>query len=314
MIEMKKKEMIHKKSKLFDNVVRLPPSQMQYRRYMIKHAGKNNHTVSGTFSVKQEEGNVPSRIHFCIFTEAEILEWFFYNIHINNNNLFFQDKNKFIYHIEKQSGKFQFPIKDDEIIYVRMDNYYLLTIPKNISLNIMEEWDEEKSVSDVAITIPPSKVATTIPPSDIVTTIPPSDESLKDTIEDMIKDSQESLMIISPYMDMTLISNLIEKKKQGVKIEIILRDDKQIKGLSKDGMNQVRKSFPQSHRLHHSVHSRLFIRDAVETLISSADLTQQSLQNQVNLGIKTSDPKIVEECKVFFQKVWQESEGVKSRN
>ena len=283
-----KKYTSHKKLEIFNDEIQLAPNKIQCKSHTIKHTGKSDHIVNVQFSVKQGEENNISKIQFYVFTEKQLFQWFCNNQNFNRGS-FFQNKNNFVYNIKSNNGEYQFQINDDGVMYVIMDNAFWATIPKKISLNIMEEWDEGKSQSDV------------------VTTFPPHDESHKDEIENMIKTSKENLRIISPYIDMTLIKNLIEKKKQGVKVQIILRGNKEIKGLPKDGMNQVKKNFSDSHKLRNDVHARLIIRDDVEVLISSADLTQQSLQNQLNLGIITSDPKVVEKSKTFFQKVWQDT-------
>lgn len=278
----------HKKFEILNDIFDVPANQIRFYTHKLKHVGKSNHTIYGTFSVIQGKENVVSKINFYLFSTEQLVDWFFNNLSLNCYS-FFPQRNNFAYYSESASNTFNLPVKGDTNVCFVLDNRYLLTVNKEVNLNIFEEWDEEISHAD------------------IVTTVPPQDESLKNQIEKMSSESKESLKIISPYADLSLVNKLIEKQNQGINIQIILRKDNEVKGLAKDGLNQIRKNFPQKYRLHEDIHSRLIIRDDNEVLISSADLTQKSLQGQLNLGIVISDQGIVVKALDFFNKVWQES-------
>lgn len=280
----------HKRFEVFNGLINVAAHGIHYHFHRLKHVGKSNHIVSVSLGVSQGQENVPSKIKFYIFSAEQLTNWIFNNLTVYSNTFFLQKRN-FVRHIENTYDTFILPVTHDMELYFVLDNRYLSTITKQITLNILEEWDEN------------------VLHSDIVTTVPPQDESLKSQIEKMISVSKESLKILSPYADLSLVNRLLEKQNQGVKIQIILRKDSEVKGLSKDGLNQIRKNFAQSHKLHEDIHSRVIIRDDIEVLVSSADLTQKSLQGQLNLGIVISDPKIVEKTLDFFNKVWQESSG-----
>ena len=279
-----------RKLEVFNGVIKIPANKIRYHSHKIKHVGKSNHILSGTFSVLQGQENVVSKVRFYIFSEKQFLNWFFNNLGFTGYS-FFNEKSNFVYYKEVSQGKFNLPVKGDASVYFALDNRYFLTVNKQVQLNIIEEWDEDFREPD------------------IVTTVPPQDESLKTEIERMVDESKQSLKIISPYVDMTLLNSLIERQNHGVNVQIILRKDKEVKGLAKDGLNQIRRNFPRNYRLHEEVHSRVIIRDDTNVLISSADLTQKSLQGQLNLGILISDPKIVDKVVDFFNKVWQESKS-----
>ena len=53
-----------------------------------------------------------------------------------------------------------------------------------------------------------------------------------------------------------------------------------------------------------NIHSRLIICDSKEAIVSSADLDQKSLQGLINIGIKTSNYKLVKEIISFFDQAW----------
>ena len=280
--------MEHRKYEVFNGKIEIPSSGIKWYSHRLNHTGKSNHIIHGSFSVSQGGENVESKIQFRIFSEEQWTNWFFHSLG-NTGYIFLDQPKNFVHAIDASQNNFNFPVKRDATVYFALENRYLLTIKKQVLLNIIEEWDEESIDTDV------------------FSTIPPQDESLKTSIMKMISDSKESLKIISPYIDMSLISNLIEKRNQGITVQIILKDEKEVKGLSKDGLNQIRKNFSQSHKLHPDVHSRVIIKDDKEVLISSADLTQKSLQAQMNIGIRTSDRDIVSKTNEFFRKVWQES-------
>jgi len=276
------------KFEVFNGKIEVPAGNYHYLSHRIIHVGKSNHHIKGSFSVSQGQENVASRIHLYVFSERQFFDWFFKHTGSTSYN-FFNQKEGITHYEDRVNGNFSISVKGDVTFYFVCSNHYLFPPTKHVDLNIIEEWDEE------------------IQPTDVVTTLPPHDQSLKMEIEELITKSKESLKIISPYMDMTLINNLLQKQSDGVNIQIILRKDKEVKGLAKDGLNQIRKHFPHKYRLNEDIHSRVIIKDDKEALISSADLTQKSLQAQINLGIRISDPKIVGKIIRFFQKIWTDS-------
>lgn len=252
----------------------------------INHVGKTNHKLHIVFRVHQSE-NTDNDINFYVMNQEQFFDWFNSKLPEElHRNISFLPKNAQF--VAKRSIELRktLDIKTDGTAYLVFDNRFSVATRKNIDLEFFEEWEEEKQSNE------------------IFTTIPPHDESLKEEIEEMIDESKESLMIISPYCDMTMINRLLQAKDEAVDVKIILRDDPNIKGLPKEGLEQIKKNFPNSYKLHRNIHSRLIICDSKEAIVSSADLDQKSLQGLLNLGIKVSDPYLIKKIIKYFSYVW----------
>jgi hypothetical protein len=55
----------------------------------------------------------------------------------------------------------------------------------------------------------------------------------------------------------------------------------------------LKQHFQDNHRMNDLVHSRVIIRDNEEALVSSADLTQDSLLTQFKAGVLTTDATMI---------------------
>ena len=66
-----------------------------------------------------------------------------------------------------------------------------------------------------------------------MTTFPTEDESLKLQIDRLIDNSKKSLKIISPYIDTTYLTKLVQKRRQNIDIKIIVREDKKLDSVFK---------------------------------------------------------------------------------
>ncbi|MBI3841570.1 MAG: phospholipase D family protein [Thaumarchaeota archaeon] len=255
----------------------------------LDHSSRLDHTLNGSFTVSQPRQGYVDDIICYVFTEEQFHNWM--KRCFESNSYYINPTETVFKTGQVKEGNFRLPVIGNGIVYFVLDNRYSTYTSKQVSLALFEEWTEQD-----------------VPPN-IHTTVPPEDESLKNEFERLIADSKESLKIISPYVDMTVINKLLQKKSKGVIIQIILRNDPEIKGLAKDGLIQIQSQFPESYRIHPDVHSRILIRDNFEALISSADLTQKSLQGQFNLGITVSDPDLIKKTTDYFDTLW-----LKSRN
>ncbi|MCH7969156.1 MAG: hypothetical protein IH841_07940 [Thaumarchaeota archaeon] len=270
---------------ILDKTITIPSNDITYIRHEMNHVGKTNHYLTGTFEVEQVQANVESKVKFYVFDDSKLISWITNKISAYNYTFFINNKN-FVLKTESSHGEFRIPIHGNATVYFVVSNRYMLTVAKPMTLRIFEEWEEE----DNAIKI--------------VTTEPPHIESLKSQIEEMLNKATESLLIISPYFDMSLINKLVQKRDEGVDVKIILKNDPEIKGLAKQGREQIQKNFPKQHKMIKDIHARLIISDSKEVLISSADLTQNSLQVQQNLGIYVNDINTVQNVIKFFYNVW----------
>jgi len=252
----------------------------------VEHIGKQRHNLHLSFQVHQAE-NSQNDINVYVMDQVTYFNW--------QNTILPREISQSVHKIpnvahsviEKSKGEaLSIEIHGSGMLCVVFDNRHSKFTRKNIELEYWETWDE------------------TIPDEEVLFTFPAEEESLKDEIERMIDESHERLLIISPYCDMTFISQLVTAKDSGVDVKIILRDDEHVQGLAKDGLDQIKKNFPNEHKLIKNIHSRIIICDSKEAIVSSADLDQKSLQSLINIGIKTSNPKLVKSIISFFDQVW----------
>ena len=290
--------MTQKQKELFKQsvVIGTQGSGLFIKLIYLEHVGKFNHFINGNFIVTQRRRGYVDDIKCFILDQEQFITWF-QNFLVSSSYATLPAALFPFGNIQKTTGNFRFPVIETGHLYIILDNRYSYQTFKEVSLTLLEEWEENQNTT-----------------SSIHTTIPAEDESLKIEIERMITDSKESLKIISPYVDMTLINKLLLKKNQGILIQIILRNDKEIAGLARDGFIQIQKQFPQNYRVHSDVHSRIFIKDNTEALISSADLTQKSLQGQFNLGITVSDPNTIKKIIDYFDNVWNKSNNLNKKD
>ena len=251
--------------------------------YFISHVGKNNHKLNLTFSVESSDSS--DDIMFFILNEQEFIDSFSSYVGNLANNTYRTPKDSPFF-IRTTNYSYEIPVKDNGMIYLIFDNTHSTFTRKNIHLLISEEWDEN------------------IQPSNFVSIVPPENVSLKTEIETMIDESNESLYIISPYVDTLLINKLLQKFNQGIDVKIILTTEK-VDGISKDGLTQIRKYFPHNHKIVPNTHARILIQDQISILLSSADMNQKSLQVQYNAGIRMSDPFIIKKTLDFFELLWK---------
>lgn len=262
----------------------------------IDHSGKTNHTLNIAYSVVQPTQESNHNIDFYVVEEKFLMNAFFYRISnpppSGYADTTFPAPTDCLYmtNNRKINDSFTISITKSSHVYFVLDNKPSFTTKKNVDLSIFEEWDEVSSSLDV------------------ITTIPPYDKSLSQDAERLISSSSTNLQIITPYIDMTLISELLKKQREHKTIEIVTRTKKEFSGKgAKEAFEHVHNNFGKNHRTNELVHSRIIIRDSIEAIVSSADLTQDSLLGQFNAGVIVSDPILIKKLQDYFTNVWQKS-------
>ncbi len=258
-------------------------------RKQIDHVGKDNHVIQGGFTVQQTANNADLDIRFYIITECQFVDWILPNI-TRTNTTFSYPKNTLHGSNLEKIGNFRIQINESYSAYFLLDNRHSFSTPKEIKVLISEEWDEATSNLD------------------LVTTIPPHDKSIKHDVERLISSSKHDLKIITPYIDMSLISEILQKHSNGVNIEIITRTRKDFAGKgAKEGFDYINKTLGKKHKTNEHIHSRIILKDSQEALVSSADLTQDSLLGQFNAGVVVSEHMIIKKLLNYFKNVWDKS-------
>jgi phosphatidylserine/phosphatidylglycerophosphate/cardiolipin synthase-like enzyme len=124
----------------------------------------------------------------------------------------------------------------------------------------------------------------------------------------MITRTKKDLKVISPYIDTSFLQEIFSRQSQGVTVMIVTRPDKDFTGKDKIAALRYIKQYIKSNRkTNELVHSRVFIRDNEQALISSADITHDSLVGQFNAGVLLSDPSVIKKLLDYFVHVWDAS-------
>lgn len=280
-------ETIHRSSTIFNQTAKVTTNASGYRiiPYYIDHVGKGNHKLIVNIEVMQPTKESGHDIKFFIVNDNQFVNWLSLIWRTDNRFKFIRDH---IYGTKQiKSTSFSVDINEGGIHYFILDNRYSSFTSKQVSLRIDEYWDEFATLLD------------------FVATIPPHDRTLYEEVKKMISNSKNSLKIITPYIDMLVMAELLTKKEQNVDVKIITRDDKDLNGKEKrTTYRYLKENFSKSHKTDELIHSRIIIRDNEEVLVSSADLTQDSLLSQYNAGIKVADNKIVKGLLEYFEKIW----------
>jgi phosphatidylserine/phosphatidylglycerophosphate/cardiolipin synthase-like enzyme len=135
-------------------------------------------------------------------------------------------------------------------------------------------------------------------------------KEIYEQISRMLKEAKKIIRISSPFIDVFYdeIANLLDEKP-GLVIKIIARPKSDIAGprekIAKNAIEQLNKSTGGNVVTSKLVHSRLIIIDEDEMLVSSADLTRDSLFDEFNSGIWTRDKEAIGEATEFFDNLYE---------
>jgi len=293
----------HKKIKISDQELNVgslfKKSPIAVQREEILNAGKINHRIHGSFTVKQDSSSNLT-IKCFILTDLQFAEFAEY-YHVSHPSLFVDesksvvsDPQNYLYSSKDAlpQGNFDISIDKQNILYFILDNRFSKITAKLVQLTIWDEWDES------------------ILPLDVVTTTPPQDTSIEETTKEMILSAKKSLKILSPYFDMYLVKQLLEKKEQGIEIFIVTRDIKEVKNQKANvqALKYIQKELGENHKANAYIHSRMIIRDDIDALVSSADLTRDSLLSQYNVGLILSEPALLQKLINYFNQIFRDSE------
>jgi len=295
----------HKKVKILEKDLELTSffkkDPFALHREEILNAGKLNHEIHGTFKVDQgTKSNLTVKCH--ILNDLQLVEFAEY-FHMSHPGLFVDESKStltnpqtFLYssEIALPEGNFKLKMNNENVLYFMLDNRFSKLTPKKTRLTVWEEWDES------------------VLPLDVVTTTPPQDTSIDESTQKMILSAKKHLKILSPYIDMYLIKTLLEKKQQGVEIFIITRDSVSVKKQKENlqALQFIQDTFGKNHKVNQFIHSRMIIKDDLEALVSSADLTQDSLKSQYNAGLILSEPVLLQKLLNYFKQIFRDSKNM----
>lgn len=274
------------------------------KRKEILNAGKINHKIYGTFDVRQKNEKSKLSVKFFVVDDIQLVDWAEYRRMAHTPLFVDPAKGNYTgpqeYHYSSNeaipSGSFEIKEHEGNILYFVIDNGFSKITSKNVQLTVWEEWEES------------------ILPIDVVTTTPPEDRSIDETIRNLIVSAKKELRIISPYVDMHLVKEIREQHEQGVKIFMITRgiDEKSQSRENKQALTYIQEKLKENHKVNPYIHSRIIIRDEMDGLVSSADLTEGSLKSHYNAGIILADPVLVQKLLNYFNQAFLDSKLMNS--
>lgn len=281
----------HKVIETFNETVRVGTVKygLKIIPYQVDPVGKTNHKIRISVKVTQSESKKLD-VGLYVLKQDQFLQWL---PEFSDFNTFtFSQPPSYIIKLKPEiEQKVEIPVKEGGMAYIILDNRHSSFTVKEAVVSIHEEWDEKNTAS-----------------IDVVTTIPPRDKSLMTDVVRMIENSKKNLKIITPYIDMSLIAEILSKIEQNVEIKVVTRTKSEFAGRDKKAtFDHLKEKLNKNHKTNDYVHSRLLISDDLEALVSSADLTQDSLIGQFNAGIVVSDPTILKKLLDYFEIVFQKS-------
>jgi hypothetical protein len=134
---------------------------------------------------------------------------------------------------------------------------------------------------------------------------------LSEKVKDLIERVEEGEVLVAGWVDsfgLRLLNSLIERN---IKFRIVThRPSSAERGKPPSDTCEVfgrlAKEYPESVRISTRLHARLLISDK-EALVSTADLTKDSLEAKFEAGIATTDGLTIMKLKEFFEKLWDTS-------
>lgn len=135
----------------------------------------------------------------------------------------------------------------------------------------------------------------------------PTMREIKDKVTQTIDgcDNQDEILMTG-YFDNALVDKLIRALNRGVQVRLIVPPYNQ---RERDNINATRR-IKQSHgqvRQHESNHARIMVFGNKAALVSSADPKTDGLDQNYEAGIWTTNRTLIQNCRSFFDILWNES-------
>jgi phosphatidylserine/phosphatidylglycerophosphate/cardiolipin synthase-like enzyme len=135
----------------------------------------------------------------------------------------------------------------------------------------------------------------------------PNTRTIKDKASEAIDNSvQGDEILMTGYFDNALVDRLIRALHRGVQVRLIVpryRDNE------RDNIAATRRLRVANGQVkqHDSSHARIMTFGTKSALVSSADPKTDGLDLHFEAGIWTSNRSLVQNCKDFFEVIWEES-------
>ena len=147
---------------------------------------------------------------------------------------------------------------------------------------------------------------------ELYVTEPPLKRELLVAVEKMILETEKEITIITPFLDNQVLNILIPRAKEGIKVVVITRTIQHTKGTEpKAAWKHLAEEPNINHQCCDELHSRMILKDRSVILVSSADISHDSLEGQFNAGILTNNPVIVKRGEAFIKALLKKSKKSK---
>jgi len=137
------------------------------------------------------------------------------------------------------------------------------------------------------------------------------DTALSNRIREIIEKTEDGEVLVAGWVDSTGMRLLSSLTKRNVKFRIITHrpsdiEKRQSPSDTSEIFSKLAKDYVENVRVLPQLHTRLLISDK-EALVSTADLTKESLGVKYEAGISTTDGLAIIKMKEFFEKLWEAS-------
>lgn len=128
--------------------------------------------------------------------------------------------------------------------------------------------------------------------------------TIRDKISDLVDKSGtiKEVRVTSPYLDNTGSEYLIKLLKNKAIVKIITRKGDTKK--AQDDALHILKQLGAEVKYDKMMHSRIIIFDDLASIVSSADLDSEGLNNQKQAGVYSTDRTVNRDLIVYFDKCW----------
>ncbi len=139
--------------------------------------------------------------------------------------------------------------------------------------------------------------------------------ALSEKIKGIIDNTEDGEVLVAGWVDSVGMRLLNSLMKRGIKFRIVThRPSSSESGKAPSDAYEVFSKIAEEHtqnvRILTKLHARLLITDK-EALVSTADLTKDSLEAKYEAGISTTDGFAIMKTKEFFEKLWVEGTKLK---
>jgi hypothetical protein len=132
---------------------------------------------------------------------------------------------------------------------------------------------------------------------------------LSDKVNDIVGRVEEGEVLIAEWVDsygMRLLNSLTERN---IKFRIVTHTPStaergRASSDTREAFSKLSKEYAENVRILPKLHARLLISDR-EALVSTADLTKESMGAKYEAGISTTDGMAIIQLKEFFEKLWK---------